>query len=198
MNYIFNLQIYELCLHYFTHSDHNVVNASLELFNVLLQNSPPQLKQVILNPNGMSRSRILCYENSSKYKMRSPSVLSVATTLMSEADNNLETDLRDNTLDIQRWINESKLTFSETKELSEADGSDNASVNTLTFEGNSDCTYSDISIGMICDNLPSLNEKSDSVADNMDKLVLSETLSEKSCSQDTDEKGLSTDIVNKV
>lgn len=180
-----------------------MINASLELFNVLLQNSPLQLKLVILNPNGISRSRILCYEHMSKYKMRSPSVLSVATTLMSEADNALESDLRDNTVDIQKWINESKLTvdsmnFAESKELSDTDVSDSVSVNTLTFESNSDCAYSDIPIGMICDNYGTENMKSESVADNLDKLVLSETSSEKSYSQEADEKALSGDVCVKV
>lgn len=127
--------------------------------------------------------------------MRSPSVLSVATTLMSESEILLDPDIRDTTSDIQKWINESKLSvddvsFSESKEsTSEQDGSDTASVNTLTFDSNRDCAYSDMSIGVICDNFAMESLKSNSMADNLDKnVVASETSSERSYSQGADEK----------
>ncbi|XP_069698723.1 huntingtin isoform X2 [Periplaneta americana] len=52
------IQVYELCLHYTQHGDHNVVNAALETLHQLLQAPPPDLVPVLLSEQGVTRSRI--------------------------------------------------------------------------------------------------------------------------------------------
>lgn len=146
-----------------------MTNASLECLNVLLQNCPAQLKAALLNPNGITKSRI-SYFDVGKYKLRSPSVLSVATTLTS-GDDNLEMELTDNVQsDIEKWISESKLTvgsipyYSKAREdvvLSKESSVDSCSV-------------------PICDASFAESNKSESIVENVDKLNLSESSSEKS------------------
>lgn len=70
------LQIYELTLYYISNSDHNIVNAAMDTFDVLLQNCSEQLKIALLNPEGIGRSRIYNFNGTSKYKLRSPSKFS--------------------------------------------------------------------------------------------------------------------------
>ncbi|KAL1498153.1 hypothetical protein ABEB36_008998 [Hypothenemus hampei] len=65
------LQIYELCIYYLTNPDHNIVNASLDTLNTLLLNAPNDLKIMLLNPNGIDRSRI--HKSLSVNNIRSPS-----------------------------------------------------------------------------------------------------------------------------
>lgn len=163
------LQTYELCVHYIIHSDHNVTNASLETLNVLLQNCPAHLKAILLNPNGINKSRISYFESGGKYKLRSPSVLSVATTLMS-GDDNLDTELTDSVQsDIEKWISESKLTVGNvTYAGKEREGQSDLAHVPLRKESSADSP-----VGAVC-------VESRSVLENFDKLVLSETSSEKS------------------
>lgn len=135
---------------------------------MLLQNCPAQLKTALLNPNGITKSRI-SYFDVGKYKLRSPSVLSVATTLTS-GDDNLELELTDSVQsDIEKWISESKLTVGnlpyEQKTKEEVVLSKNSSVESCN-------------VG-ICDGFTESN-KSESALENLDKINLSETSSEKS------------------
>lgn len=138
--------------------------------NVLLQNCPAQLKAVLLNSNGIAKSRISYFDSAGKFKLRSPSVLSIATTLLS-GDDSFETELTDSVQsDIEKWINESKLSVgnvpycAKTKEeIGETLLNDSDSFSNIT----------------ICDNYISSNQ-SESIVENLDKLLLSETSSEKS------------------
>lgn len=102
--------------------------------------------------------------------------MSVATTLT--GDDSLESELTDSIRpDIEKWINESKLsvgnvTFAKTRDLLKPDSSE-------------DLCYSDISIGPVC------NSSKES--------LISETSSEKSGSQDNDLKtSASMDIAGNV
>lgn len=140
----------------------------MECLNVLLQNCSAQLKVALLNPNGISKSRI-SYFDVGKCKLRSPSVLSVATTLMSGEDN-LEMELTDSVQsDIEKWINESKLAV----ENIPYDSKPREEV-LLSKESSGDsCNVT------VCDSFTESN-KSESVVEYLDKLNLSETSSEKS------------------
>jgi len=64
-------QVYELCLHYTNHSDHNVVNAALETLHQLLQSPPLELLPVLLSSQGVTRSRIQAAEGQEKLTQRS-------------------------------------------------------------------------------------------------------------------------------
>ncbi|XP_045472991.1 huntingtin [Harmonia axyridis] len=99
------LQIYELCLHYINNKDHNMVIASLETLNILLQNSTKELKDALLNPNGLPKSNTHQFVPS---KCKSLSLLSITSdpALVSESD--LTDSLRP---DINEWIDHSKLTL---------------------------------------------------------------------------------------
>ncbi|KAL1138044.1 hypothetical protein AAG570_009739 [Ranatra chinensis] len=68
------IQVYELCLNWTHHSDHNIVTAALETLNQLLSTPPPQFLSVLLSSQGLTRSRIqasssakLSNRNLSKY-----------------------------------------------------------------------------------------------------------------------------------
>lgn len=68
------VQIYELCLYYLTHSDHNVINAALETLHILLENPSEHLLSTLLSPSGITRSRITpIADGTSILKMRSMS-----------------------------------------------------------------------------------------------------------------------------
>lgn len=107
-----------------------------------------------------------------KYKLRSPSVLSIATTLTS-GDDNLDRDLNDSVQsDIEKWINESKLTVGNipyySKPKDEVVLSKNSSVDSS-------------SVVTISDNFIEGSDRSESVMENLDKLTVNEeTSSEKS------------------
>jgi huntingtin len=64
-------QIYELCLHYTNHGDHNVVNAALETLHQLLQSPHPDLLSVLLSSRGVTRSHIQATEGQEKLTQRS-------------------------------------------------------------------------------------------------------------------------------
>lgn len=135
----------------------------MECLNILLQNCSEQLKSTLLNPNGITKSRIQ-YFDGGKYKLRSPSVLSVATTTMLSGDDSFEMELTDNVQsDIEKWISESKLTVGNIPYSSKEILNKESSV-----EG---CNVT------ICDGF---TESQHDVVENLDKLNLSETSSEKS------------------
>ena len=52
------LQLYELCIHFLSHPDHNIVNASLETLQQLLRQAPPLLTFRISSPGGVGESRL--------------------------------------------------------------------------------------------------------------------------------------------
>lgn len=158
-------------MHYATHSDHNVVNAALETLNVLLQNCPAQLRTALVNPSGISKSRISYFEGSGRYKLRSPSVLSVATTLMSGEDS-FESELTDSVqTDIEKWINESKLSVGNVVYYAKAKEEDKAEMAhvPLVKDASVESAYS-----------AGYGERSGGVLENLDKSLLSESSSEKS------------------
>ncbi|KAK7079832.1 hypothetical protein SK128_022104, partial [Halocaridina rubra] len=78
------LQVYELCLHYSAHVDHNIVTASLEALQTLLQNPPLPLLVTLISPDGITRSRIFADPRASNLSSRASSQLSVAPSLLEE------------------------------------------------------------------------------------------------------------------
>ena len=77
--------MYELCLHYTNHSDHNVVNAALETLHQLLQSPPPDLLPILLSSQGVTRSHIQANEEQENLTQRSLStclIISVCFSLV--------------------------------------------------------------------------------------------------------------------
>ncbi len=74
------LQLYELCLHFSGHKDHNVVSHSLETLQQLLRTPPTPLKDCLTSSTGLSRSFI--FENQGRQKKQSDSSLSRMGSLM--------------------------------------------------------------------------------------------------------------------
>ncbi|XP_073969271.1 huntingtin isoform X3 [Rhodnius prolixus] len=76
------IQVYELCLYWTHHLDHNVVTAALETLNELLSSPPSQLLPLLLSNTGFGRSRISVASASSGFKMSSGTLseLSVSAT----------------------------------------------------------------------------------------------------------------------
>ncbi|KAF5303786.1 hypothetical protein FQR65_LT08121 [Abscondita terminalis] len=187
------LQVYEVTLHYISYNDHNIANASLETLNSLLQNNTPDLKTVFLSPNGINRSRISFLESNEKLKLRSPSQLSVATPL--SGDDNLESDLLDSLRpDIEKWIGESKLsvghiTYARTSEYLEKTGQFSTGQSNIVNKDKLE-EYSNIAIGTITDDVPDNVNLEKTVLENVNKLELSDTSSERSFTQHTDDKSL--------
>ncbi|XP_017781525.1 PREDICTED: huntingtin [Nicrophorus vespilloides] len=188
------LQIYELSLHYSSHGDHNIVNASLETLNTLFQNCTKQFKAALVNQDGLKCSKIVA--ESAKIKMRSPSQLSVATTLVSEDNLPLDVELFDNfkSEDIEKWIDESKLSVinvNYVKDDKAGNFCDSIDGTINSANDKSKCfDYSNITIGTLND-LYADSLKSESIVEHMDKLVLSEGSSEKSSSLKADDKSTS-------
>ncbi|XP_076067326.1 huntingtin isoform X2 [Oratosquilla oratoria] len=75
------LQVYELCIHYSGHKDHNIVTSSLEALQALLQSPPASLLMHITNPEGITRSRIFADPRASKLSSRAPSQISITPSL---------------------------------------------------------------------------------------------------------------------
>ncbi|KAK8726706.1 hypothetical protein OTU49_010030, partial [Cherax quadricarinatus] len=84
-------QVYELCLHFSKSSDHNIVTASLETLQTLLQNPPVALLLTLTSPEGITRSRIMADPRASLLSSRVSSQISVAPSLFEE--DNLLLDL---------------------------------------------------------------------------------------------------------
>lgn len=117
------LQIFELCLHYLSHRDHNIINICLETLKVLLDCPSCGFKEMLLSSFG---SHKISTEKSTISNNRSPSQLSVATTVNTDdnlfADSELTETLHS---DIEKWIDESKLSvmnisFAKIKEKSQS------------------------------------------------------------------------------
>ena len=53
------LQLYELCIHFLSHPDHNIVNAALETVQQLLRSAPPLLVFLISSPGSVTQSRLV-------------------------------------------------------------------------------------------------------------------------------------------
>ncbi|XP_059488388.1 huntingtin isoform X2 [Neocloeon triangulifer] len=81
------IQIYELCLQFVVHPDHNVANAAMECLQQFLRNCPPVVIEMLTDPKGQSKSYISNAENS--LKKRSFSQLSVATSYTGEEPSSL-------------------------------------------------------------------------------------------------------------
>ncbi|XP_018571399.1 huntingtin [Anoplophora glabripennis] len=178
------LQIYELCLHFLTNKDHNIVNVCLETLNVLLQNCTDHVKEILLNNKGIGHSRINSTQSSSKSNPRSPSQLSVATNVTAGEENLFSESELTETIrsDIEKWIDTSKLsvmniTFAKTKEKSLS--LDKMNMCMTTDDIPNICDYEVIDI--VDDNCDS-KLKASSIGDNLDKQEASENSSEKSLS----------------
>ncbi|XP_064096525.1 huntingtin-like [Macrobrachium nipponense] len=78
------LQVFELCLHYSAHADHNIVTASLETLQTLLQSPPLPLLVTLTSMEGITRSRIYADPRTSNLSSRAPSQISVAPSLFEE------------------------------------------------------------------------------------------------------------------
>ncbi|KAL3269433.1 hypothetical protein HHI36_008503 [Cryptolaemus montrouzieri] len=106
-------QIYELCLYYVNHKDHNIVNFSLETLNILLQSATRKFEEVLLDPGGLTEDGTHLLVPT---KQKSASQLSIASSVsLLEKSNPLESDLTDSLRpDIAKWMDESKLSLFDT------------------------------------------------------------------------------------
>ncbi|XP_063922689.1 huntingtin isoform X2 [Zophobas morio] len=177
------LQVYELCLYYFSSKDHNVINAALETANTLFLNCPLDLKQVLVGDSGLDKSRINLPTSFSTSALRSPSQLSVATSGATE-DLFVESELTDTLRsDIEKWIDESKLSVMNVT---------CAKNNDLEKSLSTDSKSSDIPLTQyesfefkVSEYVPS---KTHSIGDNLERLTLSDDSSDKSFSYNEEEK----------
>nr|CAH7759250.1 unnamed protein product [Callosobruchus chinensis] len=177
------LQVVELCDYYLTHKDHNVVNACLETLNVLLQNSTSEVKKKLLSDKGLGISKIF----NNVGRNRSPSQLSITTnTTMGEESVFSESDLTETIhTDIERWIDESKLsvmnmTFAKSISKSQSlEKIDNLLPEDDIRHGYGYEKMNDLAAEKFVSKL-----KTHSVGDELDALTASENSSEKSCSED--------------
>ncbi|CAH0556043.1 unnamed protein product [Brassicogethes aeneus] len=186
------LEVYEICLYYLSNKDHNVVNAALEALNVLLLNCTEEFMENLLSKNGIAKNKMLS-SHSSLMKLKSPSQLSVATNVTSTEENR-ESELTETLhLDIEKWIDESKLSvmnenYAKPKENFDKSMSLDTNSSILT-NLTDDVDFSDIKIS---DNYAS---KSQSFGDNLDNLTISENSSEKnSCVDENDAEDLNINI----
>nr|CAD7204343.1 unnamed protein product [Timema douglasi] len=123
------IQVYELCLHYTNHPDHNVVNAALETLHQLLQAPPGALVPVLLSPQGITRSRVHATDGGDQLSRRSLSEyirssqlrtssrdsrvwlgqMSVAPSLApGDIGSLLDPETDPDLTSVERWVNESK------------------------------------------------------------------------------------------
>lgn len=129
--------------------------------------------------------------------------MSVATTSLSGEDS-LETELMDSLRpDIEKWIDESKLsvlniTYARTAENIEKPLTVDNSNQSNNVENTHMLEYSNIAIGSITGDGTDSVKCDKSVTDNLDKIVLSETSSEKSFTQHTDDKSLAATNTNVI
>ncbi|XP_022909585.2 huntingtin [Onthophagus taurus] len=102
------IQIYELCLHYLSYNDHNIINMALETLNILLQNCQKELKEVLLSKSGITQSKIKHIDPD--LNKGSPYEMSIASSRSSEEK--LLDSLSDPlTSDIEKWIDQSTLSI---------------------------------------------------------------------------------------
>nr|CAD7264748.1 unnamed protein product [Timema shepardi] len=103
------ISVYELCLHYTNHPDHNVVNAALETLHQLLQAPPGALVPVLLSPQGITRSRVHATDGGDQLSRRSLSQMSVAPSLApGDIGSLLDPETDPDLTSVERWVNESK------------------------------------------------------------------------------------------
>ncbi|XP_065352177.1 huntingtin isoform X1 [Cloeon dipterum] len=81
------IQIYELCLHFAMHADHNVANAAMECLQQFLRNCPAVVLEMLTDQTGLGRSFIANID--SVLKKRTFSQLSVATSYSNEEPGSL-------------------------------------------------------------------------------------------------------------
>ncbi|XP_049777630.1 huntingtin [Schistocerca cancellata] len=181
------IQVYELCLHYTNHTDHNVINGALETLHQLLQDPPDDLLAILLSSEGIRRSHIQPSESLEKLSRRSLSQMSVAPSIthgdMSLLDN--ETDVPDLKLpSIEKWIGEARAAMEaagklspqhishgnetfETSNAQEEETEDNSFIQTEeTTRG-----YSNMKIGKINDDIDTCSEVSFPAAPNRPPVV---------------------------
>ncbi|CAH1990108.1 unnamed protein product [Acanthoscelides obtectus] len=187
------LQVFELCDHYLTHKDHNVVNACLETLNVLLQNSTSEVQKKLLSDKGLGVSKIF----NSAIRNRSPSQLSITTnTTMGDESVFSESELTETIhTDIEKWIDESKLsvmninfakTISKSQSLEKIDN----------FLPEDDCHgYGYQKMNELGGEKFVSKLKTHSVGEELEALTISENSSEKSCSE---EKAVSEDEAQEI
>ncbi|KAG7155913.1 Huntingtin-like [Homarus americanus] len=148
------LQVYELCLHYSAHSDHNIVTASLETLQTLLQNPPVALLLTLIAPEGINRSRILADPRANVLSSRVSSQVSVAPSLFEE---DLDLDGGSGKVSMDLDTPDGKIDFEEsTKEEDDkgGGGSIDAQQTDVTedlTEENVSALYSSIEIGKLTD-----------------------------------------------
>nr|CAI5834824.1 unnamed protein product [Callosobruchus analis] len=177
------LQVVELCDYYLTHKDHNVVNACLETLNAFLQNSTSEVRKKLLSDKGLGVSKI--FNNTGRN--RSPSQLSITTnTTMGEESVFSESDLTETIhTDIERWIDESKLsvmniTFAKSISKSQSlEKIDNFLSEDDIRQGYGYEKMNEIGAEKFISKL-----KTHSIGDEIDTLTASENSSEKSCSEE--------------
>ncbi|XP_066998979.2 huntingtin [Anabrus simplex] len=105
------IQVYELCLHYTNHPDHNVVVAALETLHQLLLSPPADFLPILLSSEGITRSRIQPSEGGDKLTQRSLSQMSVAPSLVPGDESSLldlEPDPDLKMPSIEKWVGETR------------------------------------------------------------------------------------------
>ncbi|BES96378.1 huntingtin [Nesidiocoris tenuis] len=113
------IQVYELCLHWTHHSDHNVITAALETLNELLTSPPKQLLAAVTSPQGLNRSRIM----SAPLKKLSSKALSEVSVATSTVDDSQLLDADDllPAAKVSAWLDDSvsemNMSLSQTPQL---------------------------------------------------------------------------------
>nr|XP_045607422.1 huntingtin-like isoform X3 [Procambarus clarkii] len=150
------LQVYELCLHFSAHSDHNIVTASLETLQTLLQNPPVALLLTLTTPEGITRSRIMADPRTSLLSSRVSSQISVAPSLFEEDSLLLDLEGGSGKVSMDMDTPDEKLDFEEsTKEEDDQGGGLGEVQQTDIAEDEPDKNvsdlYSSIEIGKLTD-----------------------------------------------
>jgi hypothetical protein len=103
------LHIYELCLHYTKwHSDHNIINAALEVLAQLLKMPPKSLISILLSSEGIIQSRMInpSNQNTCTLSLGQMSISSASIVYGGNSDSmNLhEPDVPEVASNIDKWI----------------------------------------------------------------------------------------------
>lgn len=121
--------------------------------------------------------------------------LSVATTFVSEDTLPLDSDLLDSKADIEKWIDESKLSVINVAYVrpDKLNKNNEKSIDTTdtrnsSFEAIESTEYSNLTIGIISDAFSEPSKSDDGIINTFDKVTFSDTSSEKSYLQVVDEK----------
>uniref|UniRef100_A0A0K8SGM1 Huntingtin n=1 Tax=Lygus hesperus TaxID=30085 RepID=A0A0K8SGM1_LYGHE len=97
------IQIFELCLHWTQHSDHNVTTAALETLNELLTTPPKDLITILIDSHGLGRSRILTAPLK-KLSSKALSEVSVATISAVDDSQLLDADDDLSSSKVSAWL----------------------------------------------------------------------------------------------